>query len=146
MKSVNVKPILLRGGSHTDKRGAVGFFNSFDMTDVKRVYTIKHVDTSIIRAWQGHRHEQKWFHVAVGSFKMALIQPDNWSQPSSLLKPAYFYLSSERPEILHVPKGYATGFCAGEENSVMFVYSDATVEESQNDDYRFDKDMWCLDW
>ena len=38
-----------------------------------------------------------------------------------------------------------TGFKALEANSKMMVFSSFTVEESSNDNYRFDKDKW-YDW
>lgn len=116
------------------------------MTGIKRFYIIEHPDTDIIRAWQGHRHEQKWFHVIAGAFKMAIIQPDNWKQPSNILKPEVFILSATHPAVLQVPGGHATGFHALEKNSKMIIFSNATVEESRKDDYRFDESMWPGVW
>lgn len=133
---------LISGGFHTDQRGALSFFNDFDMSNVKRFYIIEHPDTNIIRAWQGHRHEQKWFSVISGAFKMAVIKPDDWQHPSKDLMPEIYTLSADNPQVLHVPSGYATGFRALAEHSKLLVFSDATLQDSMKDDYRFDKDYW----
>jgi dTDP-4-dehydrorhamnose 3,5-epimerase len=138
-------PRLIQSGKHTDQRGTLSFFNELDISEVKRMYFIEHPDISVVRAWQGHKKEQKWFFVTQGSFKLVLLQPDNWENPSSDLAVREFVLSSIQPTVLHVPGGYLNGFRALEANSKMLVFSDATVEESKADDYRFDKDKW-YDW
>lgn len=140
-------PRLITGGLHTDSRGTISFINDFDLSAVKRMYMIEHSDTSTVRAWQGHKVEQKWFVVTAGSFKVGLIAPDNWNEPSDILPVQEFTLYAGEPSVLHIPGGYLNGFKALEPNSKMTVFSDATVEESKADDYRFDKDKWVIgDW
>jgi len=139
-----LKPTFISGGIHTDKRGILSFVNDFDMEAVRRMYLIEHPDTAIIRAWQGHQIEQKWFLVVQGSFKIAVVQPDNWLQPSKKRVPEIFILSADKPGVLHIPGGYATGFSATEAGSKMMVFSDATIEESKKDDYRFEADYWKI--
>jgi dTDP-4-dehydrorhamnose 3,5-epimerase len=73
---------IIQGGIHTDHLGTIMFANDFDLKDVRRFYTIHQPDTSIIRAWQGHQFEAKYFHVVKGSFRIELLRPDNWEQPS----------------------------------------------------------------
>ena len=141
MKETKIATII-EGGTHTDDRGSLTYFNDFDLSSVKRVYILEHPDISTIRAWQGHQHENKWFHVVFGSFKLVLVQPDNWNSPSSNLSHEEFVLSARDNQILHVRSGYATGFKAIEPDSKMLVFSNFSVEESRNDDFRFDKDMW----
>jgi dTDP-4-dehydrorhamnose 3,5-epimerase len=136
------KPTFISGGVHTDERGTLSFVNDFDMEAVRRMYIIEHADTAVIRAWQGHRIEQKWFLALQGSFKIAVVRPDDWLQPSKGLAPEVFMLSADKRGVLHVPGGYATGFSAIEARSKMVVFSDATVEASQKDDYRFEADYW----
>lgn len=137
---------LIRAGIHRDKRGALIFFNTFDMKEVKRFYVIEHPDVDVIRAWQGHRHEQKWFYVIAGAFKFAVIKPDHWQYPSAGLRPEIYLLEASQPTVLHVAGGYATGFQALEDQSRIMVFSDASVEDSQKDDYRFDKELWKGIW
>ena len=72
------KAIIIQGGEHEDKRGLIRYCNGFDLSDVRRFYLIEHTSIDTVRAWQGHQREQKWFFVTEGSFKMVLVQPDNW--------------------------------------------------------------------
>ena len=136
---------IIQGGKHEDARGKLIFFNDFDMAAVKRFYVIQHPDMEIVRAWQGHKQEQKWFYVIEGAFKLVLVQPDNWMDPSDSLQTEEFILQTERNEILHVPGGLANGFKALIPKSRIMVFSSFTVEESGNDNFRFDANKW-YDW
>ena len=138
-------PGLIRGGQHTDERGTLTFFNDFDLKIVKRFYVIDHPDTTVVRAWQAHKAEQKWFYVIAGKFKVVIVQPDNWEHPSNDLEVYEYTLKSEEAHILHIPGGVANGFKALQPNSKMIVFSDFTVEESSNDSYRFQNEVW-YDW
>jgi len=137
-----MKPDVIQGGEFADNRGKLIYFNEFDMKEVKRFYIIEHPDTSIVRAWQGHKMEQKWFYVIQGSFKIILVQPDDWKSPSDHLTHKEFTLKSGNPKVLHVPGNFANGVKALEMNSKVMVFSSFTVEESSNDNYRFDKNKW----
>jgi len=138
-------PTIIQGGEHEDARGRLTFFNDFNMNQVRRFYVIEHPDTSIVRAWQAHKKEQKWFYVVEGAFKVVLVQPDDWGNPSKTLATEEFILKSATPKVLHVPGNYANGFKAIEPKSRIMVFSSFTVEESANDNFRFDKNLW-YDW
>lgn len=133
---------VIRGGEHVDTRGKLSFFNDFDMKLIRRFYVIEHPDTSVVRAWQAHKIEQKWFHVLDGSFKIILIQPDNWVNPSEDLPHVEFILKKNDTQIIHVPGGFASGFKAIEPNSRLLVFSDFAMADAGSDDYRFDKNLW----
>ena len=133
---------LINGNIHSDNRGVLTFFNDFDMSLVKRFYIAKHFDRHVIRAWQGHRNEQKWFYVTEGAFKVVLVEPNDWTNPSADLPYIEFLLEANNNEILHIPKGIATGFQASTTPSKLMIFSDVTLSESVNDDYRFDKNLW----
>jgi len=139
---MNNIPEIYQGGTHEDARGKLTFFNDFNLSDVKRFYIIEHPDTKIVRAWQAHKKEQKWFYVIEGSFKVVLVQPDNWATPSEDLETTEFILSSADNRILHVPGNFANGFKALEAPSKMMVFSNFTVQESETDNFRFDKKLW----
>jgi dTDP-4-dehydrorhamnose 3,5-epimerase-like enzyme len=109
---------------------------------VKRFYIIEHLDTSVVRAWQGHQKEQKWFYVTKGCFRIILLQPDNWENPSEKLPFQEVVLKASAPEVLAVPAGFVNGFKALESESGIMVFSSFTVEESACDNFRFDKDKW----
>ncbi|WP_316817958.1 WxcM-like domain-containing protein [Pedobacter nyackensis] len=139
------EPIFISGGKHVDERGSLSFVNDFCLDEVKRLYIIEHPTVDIVRAWQGHKKEQKWFLVTAGSFTIFVVQPDNWEKPADLLETKKFVLSENSMGVLHVPGGHATGLKALMPDSKMIVYSDFTVEQSSLDSYRFDKALWC-DW
>lgn len=137
---------LIKGSEFIDERGALRFFNDFDMGEVVRFYEIAPVDTKIIRAWQGHRHEKKWFHCLNGSFIINLVKVDDFDNPSDQLVPEKITLKSHEPSVLAVPKGYATGIKAVEEGSRLQVFSNFGLEASKKDDYRFPLNMWDALW
>ena len=136
---------LIKGGRHTDERGTLSFFNDFDMAPVKRFYVIEHPDTTIVRAWQAHKVEQKWFYVITGSFKINVVKPDNWEKPSEDLVVKEFILESGANQVLHIPGGCANGFKALEPHSKLIVFSDVSLADAGKDDFRFDESLW-YDW
>lgn len=133
---------LIEGGTHSDERGMITFVNNFDLTNAVRFYRISHPTTSIVRAWQGHQKESKWFHCYQGSFLIKLIKVDNWSVPSKKLEAETVELYSSQSQVLYIPPGYASGFRALEEDSSILIFSDMTTEESKEDDFRFEKNYW----
>ncbi len=139
------KPIIIKGGTFTDDRGSMRFVNAFTFPDVKRFYFIRHPDTTVVRAWQGHQFEKKYFYPITGSFIMAWVKIDDFENPSENLIPEYHLLSANNSELLSVPKGYANGLKALEPNSELMIFSDMGVEESINEKIRYPADWW-LDW
>ena len=69
----NVAPYIIKGENYTDERGGLEFYNDFDMSQIKRVYFATHSDPKVIRAWQGHAIESRWFCSVKGSFQVKLI-------------------------------------------------------------------------
>ncbi len=136
------KPVIIEGGLFVDKRGSISFVNDFDFQAVKRFYVITHPTTDIIRAWQGHKEEKKWFFCSKGSFLVLLVKIGNWENPSKELKPIPFQLIANKPQVLAVPPGYVNGFKALEKSSTLIVFSDKDIESSKKDDFRFDKNLW----
>lgn len=135
---------IIRGGLHEDDRGIVSFVNDFDLTPIKRFYQIHHLSTDIIRAWQGHKKESKWFHCTQGEFILNCVRPQKWENPLGTEEVQYFELKSQSPCVLYVPCGYVTGFKALMSHSTLMVYSDFTLSESQTDDFRFDINTWLF--
>lgn len=135
-------PKTIVGGQHTDERGTLCFINDFDMTPVKRFYTISHPDTSIIRGWRGHKIEQRWFHVSRGSFEIKLVQIDDWVKPNRNLTQDVFILTSEESTVLHVPVGFASSLRAFEPDSKLIVFADTDIQNTQHDDYLFPVDYF----
>jgi dTDP-4-dehydrorhamnose 3,5-epimerase len=138
-------PTIIKGGTFTDDRGSMRFVNAFTFPDVKRFYFIKPLETNVIRAWQGHQFEKKYFYPITGSFIIAWVKIDDFENPSENLIPEYHLLSANNSELLSVPKGYANGLKALEPNSELMIFSDMGVEESLNEKIRYPADKW-LDW
>jgi dTDP-4-dehydrorhamnose 3,5-epimerase-like enzyme len=145
IKSNKEIPFTADGGIHSDERGELRFFNGFKFDDIKRFYIISHPSVETVRAWHGHKYEKKYFFVLRGSFQINSIEIDDWTTPSVDLVPFCFKLSYDEPKILCVPSGFANGLKALEPNSSVMVFSNFSLDDSLNDDYRFDPTLW-YDW
>lgn len=139
------QPQIIQGNIHEDERGKLFYANEFDLSDIRRYYIIEHPDVKVVRAWQAHQKEQKWFQVISGSFLVAVVQPDDWEKPSEELEVKKIVLTANENQILHIPGNFANGFKALEKNSRMIVFSDFSLEESSKDNFRFDSKLW-FDW
>ena len=105
---------------------------------------IKHEKANILRAWQAHKEETKYFYCIGGSFQILLARIINWTNPprdTSILK---YQLNEESSEILVVPGGFANGIRSITNNSKLLIFSDKTLEDSKQDDYRFAEDYWKI--
>ena len=137
------KPTLIVGKHHTDERGTITFNNDFDLSEIKRAYFIENETTDIIRAWQGHKIEQRCFTVVKGSFLVKVIQIDNWDNPSTTLAPFIFHLSEKDFQVLQVPGGYASSIQAMEENSKLMVMGDYLLGETK-DEHRYSSEYFDI--
>ena len=122
------------------------FANAFNMDEIVRFYEIAPANQEYIRAWQGHQREKKWFHCLSGAFVINLVEIDDFSGPSPDVTPLRFELNAMEPNILAVPSGYATGIKACSENARLQVFSDASLKDSSEDDYRFPLETWKAIW
>lgn len=138
---VDVDKVIL-GGQYMDERGTISFVNDFDMTVIKRFYILQHPDINIVRAWQGHKIENKWFYCVAGIFIINVIKIDNWDEPASILQVESFVLNVESPKVLVVPGGHVTGIKALIKDSSLMVFSDMNTQDSKDDDYRYHKNLW----
>lgn len=128
---------LVEGNIAVDERGKVRFVNDFDFKNVKRFYQVENHQRGFIRAWHGHKHEEKYIYVARGS---ALVGTVNLATEEV----QDFILSDVRPRILWVPANHANGFMTLEADTIVMFFSSATLEESKNDDIRFPYDKWNI--
>jgi hypothetical protein len=93
-------PEITNGNAHTDTRGTLFYNNEFDVSAIKRMYVLENESTEFIRAWQGHKIEQRWFSVMKGSFRIQLIAIDNWNAPSKHLERFTFIINAEMLDVL----------------------------------------------
>lgn len=136
---------LIKGNNFTDPRGSLSFVNQFNFNNVVRFYHIEQTNTLTVRAWQGHKIEQKYFYVAKGAFFIATVLIDDWDHPSINLTPDTYLLTQKEPAILSIPAGYANGIKAILAESILIVFSSLTLEESELDRYSFNPSLW-LEW
>lgn len=134
-------PKIIKGDSHTDSRGILTYNNDFDASEIKRIYVIENLNVNFIRAWQGHKIEQRWFSAIQGSFKIRLITIDNWENPSKDLKVFEYILKSEKLDFLNIPKGNVSSIQSLEEESKLLIMSDYLMGEVK-DEYRFAEDYF----
>jgi dTDP-4-dehydrorhamnose 3,5-epimerase len=120
---------IITGGQYIDHRGLLRFVNDFDMKEIRRMYIIE-PKFGQIRAWQGHKKEQKWFFVLEGSF---LIQKVSMQVPEHRSK---MIVLAEDNRVVHIDSGNYNGFEALAEGSKMLVFSNQTIDEAVSDDFR----------
>jgi len=137
------KAIIVEGKVHTDFRGSLFYNNDFDAKEVKRIYFIENKDTDVVRAWQGHKIEQRWFSAVQGSFEIKLIEIDEWENPSKNSVIHTFILDASQLDILHIPKGCISSIQALEPNSKLMLMADYLLGEVK-DEYRFDPDYFKI--
>ncbi len=136
---------IIQGEIFNDHRGRISSLNSFDFEGVERFYFIRHPDKSVIRGWHGHKFEKKWFYCVKGIFTIAIVEPDDWDNPSIDLVPEIFELSEGDSKIICVPEGRANCIKATTDDSTLMVYSSKKLPEAYEDSWRYDNTMW-VDW
>ena len=134
----------IRGDIHIDERGQVGFVNDFDFEGVKRFYTIRNHQEGFVRAWHAHKSEGKFVTVMNGSALVGVVGIDDWDNPSKNSEVSRFVLSSDKPSVLVIPSGYANGMMTLEKDTIIMVFSTFSLEESLNDDIRYDSRYWDI--
>ena len=123
------------------------FCNEFNFIEkkIKRFYQITNHNINFVRAWHGHKKEDKYLLVTKGVFKICAVKIDNWKQPSKKLPIQEFILNSNSPKIIKLPGGHAHGTQNLKVNSKLLVFSTFSLQQSIKDDYRFDSGLW-YDW
>ena len=142
LNKISSKPVIIGGGIAVDDRGELMFSNDFDMDLVRRFYTVKNHKSNFVRAWHAHKQESKFVSIVSGSAILAAVKIDNWDKPSQDLTINRFVLSVNKPSVILIPGGYAHGYKTLTEETKLIFFSTATLEESINDDFRFDAYYW----
>jgi len=128
---------LIKGGRHIDQRGQLLFNNGFDLAPVRRIYTIEHNNTALIRGWMGHEVENRWFTVVNGAFRVNVKSVTNWVSPElSDDGSVVFELKAGSLDALHIPPGHIFCLQALEPGSTIVVMADHPVGTT-NDEHRY---------
>lgn len=122
----------------SDHRGELLFCNQVDDFLFKRFYMLFPSEELHVRAWQGHLHEEKIFFALKGEIKIVLI-PILDLLNNKFGKPEVYKLKATNPQLLFVPGGYLNGIQFNNLEGQLMVFSNFSLEESKNDDVRFEK-------
>ena len=136
-----MKPNIIEGNCYIDQRGKLFYNNDFDTSSIKRIYMIENINVDFIRAWQGHKIEQRWFSVLQGSFEIQLIAIDDWEKPTINLQRHKFILNTDKLSVLHIPRGYVSSLQALKEASKLLVMADYLLGEI-DDEFRYSFDYF----
>lgn len=120
-----------------DHRGEISFCNELDLSPFKRFYKISSTKIGQVRAWQAHLCEEKVFMPLKGKIKIVAvpivdIKSDHFGNSKE------FILDANSPQLIHLPGGYANGFQFLDDVGELMIFSNFSLEESRNDDYRFE--------
>jgi dTDP-4-dehydrorhamnose 3,5-epimerase len=143
-ESDGAEPVVLAGGIAVDDRGEVGFVNGFDFAGVKRFYTVRNHRAGLVRAWHAHRREAKYVTVVSGASVVGAVQIDDWDRPSAAQPVIRHVLSAAQPRVLFIPAGYANGFMSLTDDTRLIFFSTSSLDESKNDDIRYDARYWDI--
>lgn len=135
-------PQLIEGGIAVDDRGVLAFCNGGGLESVRRFYIVSNHVPGRIRAWHAHRREVKMIWPLDGAALVGAVRIDDWERPSQALPVDRYVLSSVRPSLLVIPAGYANGFMSLTADARLLFLSTSTLEESAQDDIRFDSHYW----
>ncbi len=143
-RKIKTKPYEIKGGISIDARGRISYVNGFEFADVKRFYIVENSKPNIFRGWHGHKSESKYVFVAAGIAVIAVVRIRKWSKPSKQEKILTFTLSEHDSKILCIPAGFANGFYSLVPKTKVIFYSTSTLQESLNDDVRYEPTYWNL--
>ena len=133
---------VMGGAVAVDDRGSVMFVNDFNFQGVKRFYVVRNHRAELVRAWHAHRNEAKYVTVLSGSAIVGAVKIDNWERPSRDLPVHRQVMSADSPQVLFIPPGHANGFMSLVADTRVVFFSTSTVEESRQDDVRYEARYW----
>ena len=121
-----------------------GYFTAINFeSGMKRAYLIRNHKAGIIRAFHGHKKEEKTLYCIKGAFKVICISMNNREWKS-------FTITEKGNNMLKIPSKVYNGFVSLTDNSELLVLSSSTFEESKGDDFRIPydalgKEVWRVE-
>lgn len=137
-------PQLIKGGVHTDSRGQISFVNAMKFDAIERFYIISNSAENPLRAWQGHKIDNKYFYCIQGVIRVHYVKIDHWESPSKDLIVESVVLIATESNVLHIPEGYANAIESLETGSKLISFSTLPLERTSEDDVRFESGMWSV--
>ncbi|UTN04622.1 WxcM-like domain-containing protein [Flavobacterium bizetiae] len=137
-------PKIIQGGNFSDHRGTISYVNDFKFTDIERFYIISNSEENPIRAWQGHKLDNKNFYCLTGSFHIHFVKIDDWQNPSKDIIVETIFVSVNDNKIVHIPAGYANAIESLEKDSKLISFSTLPLTNVSDDDIRYPSDYWKI--
>jgi len=134
----NTIPKIIKGDLFKDKRGKLFSCNQFDMTSVKRMYSIENINSDYIRGWKGHKIETRWFFATKGSIIINTISISDLEDPDSFSVINTFKLNDNNLDVLKVPPGFATSIKQYSNGDRICVFADYELGLSGDEGLRWD--------
>jgi dTDP-4-dehydrorhamnose 3,5-epimerase-like enzyme len=142
METTDKSPRIIEGGIHTDHRGQISFVNGMVFEDIVRFYIISNSEEQPLRAWQGHKIDNKYFYCVQGKIRVHYVKVDDWASPSKDLPVQSVELSAAKSAVFHIPEGYANAIESLEAGSKLISFSTLPIDRTHEDDVRFPPEMW----
>ena len=137
------EPTLIPISVYKDDRGELRYCNEFDLSSAKRFYSITFGDKDQVRAWQAHKVETKAIIPIDGIAKIVLVEITDFDK--GLKGQTFeFTLDSSSPAVLLVPAGYANGLQSKSIDASLMIFSNLSLAEARDDDFRFEKDNFYI--
>ena len=134
----NTIPKIIKGDLFKDKRGKLFSCNQFDMTSVKRMYSIENINSDYVRGWKGHKIETRWFFATKGSIIINTISISDLEDSDSFPVVNSFKLNDNNLDVLEVPPGFATSIKQYSNGDRICVFADYELGLSGDEDLRWD--------
>ena len=134
----NSFPHIIKGDLFNDNRGSLFSCNKFDMTRVKRIYSIENSDSNYIRGWKGHEIETRWFFATKGCMIINTILISDLEKSHTLPLINTFKLNQDSLNILVVPPGFATSIKQYSNGDRICVFADYELGVSGDEGLRWD--------
>ena len=138
------QPRLIEGGIHTDHRGQISFVNGMKFDEIVRFYILSNSEQQPLRAWQGHKIDNKYFYCVQGVIRVHFVKVDHWEFPSKDLVVESVVRSANESKVLHIPEGYANAIESLEPGSKLISFSTLPLERTAHDDVQFSVDTWKI--
>jgi len=131
-------PNLIKGDLFKDNRGKLFSCNQFDMSRVKRMYSIENTNSSYIRGWKGHKIETRWFFASKGVVVINTILISDLEKSNFTPIINTFKLNENDLNVLEVPPGYATSIKQLSNGARVCVFADFMLNVSGDENLRWE--------
>lgn len=115
----------------------------------KRVYICSNFEQGMVRGFHFHEFESKIFICLQGAAKFMLFEECRYAiDITEETRSETLVISASLQKGIYVPAKYANGWRSLTSDTVLLGISNRTVEESQQDDWRFCPDcvVWDTEW